>query len=120
MLVLGDAAHTMSPVGGQGLNIALRDVIVAANHLVPVLSAGADPAALDEVSARIEAERLPEVQQIQRLQALPPRVLLATQWWAEPLRGLLASAIRLRRVQALALRQASVFAFGVGDVQLRV
>ena len=37
MLLLGDAAHTMSPVGGQGLNIAIRDAIVAANHLIPAL-----------------------------------------------------------------------------------
>ena len=30
--VLGDAAHTMSPSGGQGLNVAFRDSFVAANH----------------------------------------------------------------------------------------
>src|SRR5262249_48006400 len=44
LLLIGDAAHPMSPVGGQGVNIALRDALVAANHLVPVLTAGADPA----------------------------------------------------------------------------
>ena len=51
----------MSPVGGQGLNIALRDVIAAANELVPALRAGAAPAAIDAACARVEAARLPEV-----------------------------------------------------------
>ena len=37
VLLLGDAAHRMSPVRAQGINLALRDAIVAANHLVPVL-----------------------------------------------------------------------------------
>ena len=42
LLLIGDAAHTMSPVGAQGLNIAIRDAVVAANHLVPALEAGAE------------------------------------------------------------------------------
>src|SRR5262249_53446151 len=42
LLLIGDAAHPMSPVGGQGVNIALRDALVAANHLVPVLTVGGD------------------------------------------------------------------------------
>jgi 2-polyprenyl-6-methoxyphenol hydroxylase-like FAD-dependent oxidoreductase/DNA-binding transcriptional regulator YdaS (Cro superfamily) len=37
VLLLGDAAHPMSPVRAQGINLALRDVIVAANDLVPLL-----------------------------------------------------------------------------------
>jgi 2-polyprenyl-6-methoxyphenol hydroxylase-like FAD-dependent oxidoreductase len=67
-LLIGDAAHPMSPAGGQGINMALRDAIVAANHLVPVLRAGADAGALDEAAAAIERERRPEIEQIQALQ----------------------------------------------------
>ncbi len=34
LLLLGDAAHPMSPIRAQGINLALRDAAVAANHLV--------------------------------------------------------------------------------------
>jgi len=40
VLLLGDAAHPMSPVRAQGINLAFRDAVVAANHLVPVLPGG--------------------------------------------------------------------------------
>jgi 2-polyprenyl-6-methoxyphenol hydroxylase-like FAD-dependent oxidoreductase len=33
----------MSPIGGQGINIALRDALVAANQLCPVLTRGDAP-----------------------------------------------------------------------------
>ena len=38
LLLLGDAAHPMSPLRAQGLNMALRDALVAAEWLVPLLS----------------------------------------------------------------------------------
>ncbi|MGB6015226.1 MAG: FAD-dependent monooxygenase, partial [Nodosilinea sp.] len=71
LLLLGDAAHPMSPVRAQGINLALRDVIVAANHLVPVLQRfdQSGPAAIDQALARIQAEREPEIIQAQQLQA---------------------------------------------------
>jgi 2-polyprenyl-6-methoxyphenol hydroxylase-like FAD-dependent oxidoreductase len=120
VLVLGDAAHTMSPVGAQGINIAIRDAIEAANELVPVLGADGGLAALDAACLRIEALRTPEVREIQRLQALPPRILLRTSWWARlalrVLPYLLASDIARARSGAVFRR----FAFGVSDVRLRV
>ena len=69
MLLLGDAAHPMSPVRAQGINMALRDAWVASVHLVPLLRSGATGAALDQVLATIEAERQPEITALQRLQA---------------------------------------------------
>ena len=73
VLLIGDAAHPMSPVGGQGLNIALRDALVAANRLVPVLEAGADRGRLDAACVAVQEERLPEVREVERLQRIPPR-----------------------------------------------
>ena len=67
VLLLGDAAHPMSPVRAQGINLAFRDAIVAANHLLPVASGG-DTAALDGACRAIEAERKPEIVRAQRLQ----------------------------------------------------
>ena len=50
VLCIGDAAHTMSPVGGVGINIAIQDAVAAANMLVAPLREGrvgdADLAAL--------------------------------------------------------------------------
>ena len=41
LLVIGDAAHAMSPVGGVGINLAIQDAIAAANLLVGPLRRGA-------------------------------------------------------------------------------
>jgi len=72
LLLLGDAAHPMSALRAQGLNMALRDAVVAAAKLAPALRE-AEPtsraAALDGALERIEAERLPEVRAVQALQA---------------------------------------------------
>ncbi len=69
IILLGDAAHPMSPVRAQGINMALRDVIVAANHLVPLLKAGANCEDIDLALSRIQAEREPEIIRAQQLQA---------------------------------------------------
>ena len=115
--LIGDAAHTLSPVGAQGLNIALRDAVVAANHLLPALLAGASPDALDDAAGRFQAERLPEVRTIQRLQALAPPLVLSRSSWARLLLRLVPLALRLQPAAGGALRR---FARGVTQVRLKV
>jgi 2-polyprenyl-6-methoxyphenol hydroxylase-like FAD-dependent oxidoreductase len=41
LLLIGDAAHVMSPVGGVGINYAIQDAIETANQLSGKLKAGA-------------------------------------------------------------------------------
>lgn len=101
LLLLGDAAHPMSPLRAQGLNMALRDAVVAAALLAPAL-AGAEAAgeapsaaeaqrqALDAVLPRIEAARRPEIEAVQALQAeeAARAELLRNRW----LRGMVAAS----------------------------
>jgi 2-octaprenyl-6-methoxyphenol hydroxylase len=45
--VLGNAAHSLHPVGGQGFNLALRDVAVLAELIAEAISKRADPGDAD-------------------------------------------------------------------------
>ena len=81
ILLLGDAAHTMSPVGGQGLNIAIRDAIVAANHLIPAFEKPLNTDALLAVCQCVERERMNEVVPIQNLQGRGPKIMLNESIW---------------------------------------
>lgn len=54
LLVIGDAAHAMSPIGGVGINLAIQDAVAAANRLAGPMAAGADP---DPLLAGVEARR---------------------------------------------------------------
>jgi 2-polyprenyl-6-methoxyphenol hydroxylase-like FAD-dependent oxidoreductase len=71
-LLLGDAAHTMSPIGGQGLTVAIRDAIVSANHIIRAHRDGSELS--DSLCQSIEAERRPEIEELQAFQQRAGRI----------------------------------------------
>ena len=60
-LLIGDAAHTMSPVAGVGINYAIQDAVVAANLLSQPLKSG--------------AVKVADLAKVQRQRELPTRVI---------------------------------------------
>ena len=67
LLCIGDAAHTMSPIGGVGINLAIQDAVATANILGKKLQQGhVSEDALDKV----QQHRMFPTRATQRLQLL--------------------------------------------------
>ncbi len=69
VLLAGDAAHTHSPAGGQGMNLGLRDAVTLGDALSVALREGREDE-LDEYAADSRAEALQVVALAHRLTRL--------------------------------------------------
>ncbi len=116
LLLLGDAAHTASPVGAQGINLGIRDAIVAANHLIPILSKPSNLNDIDAILETIEKERLSEIKSIQRIQSFPPKLLLKNTWYSKLILSLISTFSRDMTILAPINGPFAKFAWGVSEV----
>lgn len=119
-LLLGDAAHTMNAVGGQGLNIALRDAVVCANHLVPLMSGNPSTASLDNAFDAIEKERISEVRQVQEIQSRPPKFITLSEFSVQLIVPILRLVFRFNFMTSL--REATIerMSRGFSEVKLKI
>ena len=109
LLLIGDAAHAMSPVGGVGINLAVQDAVAAANLLGPILLRR--PPSLDDLQA-VEQRRLLPVRVVQAFQTEVHNRVLAS---ALAEKGELTPPLPLKWLDSLpVLRRLPAWFMGVG------
>src|SRR6185295_16602921 len=75
LLLIGDAAHTMSPAGAIGVNVALSTAAIAAQEIYPRLGRGPIP---KSALARVQELRVGDVKTLHRLQRTAGRGLIGS------------------------------------------
>ncbi|MEV6974440.1 FAD-dependent oxidoreductase [Kitasatospora sp. NPDC093806] len=113
LLLIGDAAHTHSPIGAQGINLAIRDAVAAHPVLVEAVRSG--DAGVARLSRYAELRR-PEVERITRIQRIQSRMMLSTGRFSSTLRPRMAALMSRTPLYSALLRR---IAFGTAPLRLR-
>lgn len=93
LLLIGDAAHAMSPIGGVGINLAIQDAVATANLLGPALR---DTGVFDDrLLSRVLQRRRWPTRVIQRVQRIAQGAIIANLLDEKP-GGLLPAPTLLR------------------------
>ena len=116
LLLIGDAAHVMSPVGGVGINYAIQDAVVAANLLVAPLKAGH---ITESNLAQVQREREWTIRVIQRMQAIMQNNLIAKAFNAQARLRVPWQMRLLVRIPILRDIPSRLIAFGPRRIRLR-
>ncbi len=119
LLLVGDAAHPMAPNRAQGINMALRDAIAVANHLIPrCLSQPGCPIPHESFQA-VQRDRQTEISAVQKLQLAEWQKIAhitANPWTYSAFRLLLSLLGRLPTTQALWLHQQKGLRYGLHPI----
>jgi 2-polyprenyl-6-methoxyphenol hydroxylase-like FAD-dependent oxidoreductase len=119
LLMIGDAAHAMSPIGGVGINLAVQDAVAAANALIPTLRRGEAPS--ERTLARLQARRMIPTRIIQGIQVgiqnlvIAPALRERADERPVAMPPLLRGALKLRAIRSIPAR-----VFGLGVVREHV
>ncbi len=114
LLIIGDAAHTMSPVGGIGINYAIQDAVATANVLTEPLQKGT---LTPQHLAQVQAQRERSVKIAQRFQATAQQQIIGRFLTTDVARPPLPARL-IQRVPPIKRLLANFVAYGAFPVQL--